>query len=179
MNQFYKKFSIVAFAAGNAGAQMGGWFRKEIKELADLRGLKFRVGGFAGMVLAKLGLVPVQIAGGEIYQALERGTIDAAEWVGPHDDAKLGFEKIAPYYYYPGWWEGGLMLHNFINLAKWETLPPAYKTIIKNASSVANEWMVAAYDAANPDALEAMLNGGVVQFRTAMNSVLQIQGGGS
>ena len=92
---------------------MGGWFRKEIKTVADLKGLKMRIGGFAGRVLAKLGVVPQQLAGGDIYPALEKGTIDAAEWVGPYDDEKLGFHKVAQYYYYPGWWEGGAMLHNF------------------------------------------------------------------
>src|SRR6266568_2173883 len=165
MNDFYKKFNIIAFPAGNTGAQMGGWFRKEIKTVADLKGLKMRIGGFAGTVLAKLGCVPQQIAGGDIYAALEKGTIDAAEWVGPYDDEKLGFQKVAPYYYYPGWWEGGAMLHNFINLAKWDALPPAYKSIVRSASSVANEWMMAKYDAVNPVAFTTMLREGVVQFR--------------
>ena len=96
---------------GNTGTQMGGWFRKEIKTVADLKGLKMRIGGFAGHVLQKLGVVPQQIAGGDIYPALEKGTIDAAEWVGPYDDEKLGFYKVAKYYYYPGWWEGGAQLH--------------------------------------------------------------------
>ena len=98
---------------------MGGWFRKEIKTIEDLKGLKFRIGGFAGQILAKLGVVPQQIAGGDIYPALEKGTIDAAEWVGPYDDQKLGFIKIAPNYYYPGWWEGNAALQLFINLDKW------------------------------------------------------------
>src|SRR4051794_23315439 len=102
MNEFYKKFNIYGIPAGNTGAQMGGWFRKEVKEVADLNGLKFRVGGFAGTVLARLGVVPQQIAGRDIYPALEKGTIDAAEWVGPYDDEKLGFNKIAPFYYFPG-----------------------------------------------------------------------------
>ena len=95
---------------GNTGAQMGGWYRKEIKSLADIKGLKFRIGGFGGKVLERIGGVPQNIPGGEIYQALEKGTIDAAEWVGPYDDQKLGFNKVAPYYYYPGWWEGGPQL---------------------------------------------------------------------
>ena len=99
-----------SFPCGNTGAQMGGWFRKEIKTVDDLKGLKFRIGGFAGQVLAKLGVVPQQIAGGDIYPALEKGTIDAAEWVGPYDDEKLGFNKVAKFYYYPGWWEGGAQL---------------------------------------------------------------------
>jgi TRAP-type mannitol/chloroaromatic compound transport system substrate-binding protein len=173
MNEFYKRFNIVGFPAGNTGAQMGGWYRKEIKELSDLKGLKMRIGGFAGTVLAKLDVVPQQIPGGEIYSALEKGNIDAAEWVAPYDDEKLGFQKIAPYYYYPGWWEGGAMLHNFINIAKWEQLPPAYKSIVKSASSVANEWMLAKYDTGNPIALKAMLKDGVVQFRQFPTPVLE------
>ena len=173
MNEFYSKFGIIAFLAGNTGAQMGGWFRKEVKGVADLRGLKFRIGGFAGKVLAKLGVVTQQIPAGEIYSALERGVIDAAEWVGPYDDAKLGLQKIAPYYYYPGWWEGGLMLHNFINITKWQSLPSAYKVIIKHASSVANEWMLAKYDAANPAALKLMIKEGIVQFRQFPQPVME------
>jgi TRAP-type mannitol/chloroaromatic compound transport system substrate-binding protein len=144
---------------------MGGWFRKEIKDVADLRGLKMRIGGFAGTVISKVGVVPQQIPGSDIYSALERGTIDAAEWVGPYDDARLGFQKVAPYYYYPGWWEGGPMIHNFVNLDKWNSLNPAYRSLVRTASSLANEWMVAKYDAVNPPALKKMLAEGVVQFR--------------
>ena len=117
--------------AGNTGTQMGGWFRKEIKTVDDLKGLKMRIGGWAGKTLAKLGVVPQQIAGGDIYPALEKGTIDAAEWVGPYDDEKLGFYKVAKYYYYPGWWEGGTANHLLINLAKWNELPKAYKAIAR------------------------------------------------
>ena len=115
MREFYAKYNIVNFVGGNTGAQMGGWFRKEIKSLADMKGLKFRIGGFGGKVLERIGGVPQNIPGGEIYQALEKGTIDAAEWVGPYDDLKLGFNKVAPYYDYPGWWEGGPQLDFFIN----------------------------------------------------------------
>src|SRR3954468_5451951 len=164
MNDFYKKFNIIALPCGNTGCQMGGWVRREIKGRADLRGLKMRIGGFAGTVMAKLGVVPQQIAGGEIYSALEKGTIDAAEWVGPYDDEKLGFQKIAPYYYYPGWWEGGAMLHHFINLDKWNALPPSYQSIVRSASAVANAWMLARYDAGNPPALKRLLASGT-QFR--------------
>ncbi len=159
MNDFYKKFNFYGLPAGNTGAQMGGWFRKEIRTVDDLKGLKMRIGGFAGTVIAKVGVVPQQIAGGEIYSALEKGTIDAAEWVGPYDDEKLGFQKVAQYYYYPGWWEGGPMLHNFINLDKWNALPPAYRSIITTASARANEWMLAKYDAVNPAALNKLLAG--------------------
>ena len=159
-NEFLKSYNVVAFAAGNTGCQMGGWFRKELKEPADFNGLKMRIGGFAGRVLTKLGLVPQQVAAGDIYPSLEKGTIDAAEWVGPYDDEKLGFQKVAKYYYYPGWWEGGPTLHNMVNSAKWEQLPPAYKSIIKTASSLANETMQARYDAYNPAALKRLVAGG-------------------
>jgi TRAP-type mannitol/chloroaromatic compound transport system substrate-binding protein len=161
LNEFYKnKANAIAFLAGNTGCQMGGWYRKEIKEVSDLNGLKMRIGGFAGKVLQKLGTVPQQIAGGDIYPALEKGTIDAAEWVGPYDDEKLGFNKVAKYYYYPGWWEGGPALHNFVNLDKWNSLPAAYKSLIKTASSLANETMQARYDTFNPPALKKLIAGG-------------------
>lgn len=142
MNEFYKKYNIIAFLSGNTGCQMGGWFRREVKTPADLRGLKMRIGGFAGTVMQKLGVVPQQIPGGEVYSSLEKGTIDAAEWVGPYDDEKLGFAKIAPYYYFPGWWEGGAMLHHFFNLDKWNALPANYKAILTTASALSNQWML-------------------------------------
>jgi TRAP-type mannitol/chloroaromatic compound transport system substrate-binding protein len=159
-NNFYKPHNVYGIPAGNTGGQMGGWFRKEIKTVADLKGLKMRVGGFAGAVLAKLGVVPQQIAGGDIYPALERGTLDACEWVGPYDDEKLGFVKVAPNYYYPGWWEGGATLHHFFNLAKWEALPAAYKSILTTASEAANGWMQAKYDHGNPPALRRLVAAG-------------------
>ncbi len=160
LNDFYKNYNVIGFAAGNTGCQMGGWFRKELKEPSDLSGLKMRIGGFAGRVLTKLGLVPQQVAAGDIYPSLEKGTIDAAEWVGPYDDEKLGFQKVAKYYYYPGFWEGGPTLHNFVNIAKWEQLPAGYKSIVKTASSLANETMQARYDAYNPPALKRLVAGG-------------------
>jgi TRAP-type mannitol/chloroaromatic compound transport system substrate-binding protein len=161
MRDFYKDYNIIQFVAGNTGAQMGGWYRKEIKTLADLKGLKFRVGGYAGQVLAKLGVVPQQIAGGDIYPALEKGTIDAAEWVGPYDDEKLGFYKIAKYYYYPGWWEGGPELDLLVSIKAWEELPPEYKSALEAACAEANVDMVAKYDAVNPPALKRLLGNGV------------------
>ena len=160
VNDFYKKFNFVALAAGNTGCQMGGWFRKEIKDANDLKGFKFRVAGFAGQILAKLGVVPQQLAGGDIYPALEKGTLDATEWVGPYDDEKLGFQKVAQYYYYPGWWEGGAMLHNFINTEKWNSLPKNYQAIVRAASEQAHNWMQAKYDAANPGALRRLVASG-------------------
>ena len=158
--EVYKDYNTVAIPCGNTGAQMGGWFRKEIKSPEDMKGLKFRIAGIAGMVCAKLGSVPQQIAGGDIYPALEKGTIDAAEWVGPYDDQKLGFNKIAPYYMYPGWWEGGPQTSAYVNLAKWNELPTSYKRIIEAASAFANTWMVSKYDAENPKALRELVAGG-------------------
>jgi TRAP-type mannitol/chloroaromatic compound transport system substrate-binding protein len=160
MNEFYSKQNIIAFPCGNTGAQMGGWFRKEIKSLADLQGVKMRIGGFGGKIISQIGVVPQQIAGGEIYQALEKGTIDAAEWVGPYDDEKLGFYKVAPNYYYPGWWEGGAMVHTMINTAKWAELPPKYQSIVKTACQAANVDMLAKYDARNPVSLKKLVAGG-------------------
>jgi TRAP-type mannitol/chloroaromatic compound transport system substrate-binding protein len=160
MNEFWATHNLIGFPCGNTGAQMGGWYRKEIKSVADLNGLKMRIGGFAGKIIAKLGVVPQQIAGGDIYPALEKGTIDAAEWVGPYDDEKLGFNKVAPYYYYPGWWEGGPILHTMINTAKWEELPKTYQSIVKAASQAANCDMMASYDAKNPAALKKLAAGG-------------------
>ena len=146
LNEFYKTYNLVSFLAGNTTCQMGGWFRKEINTLDDLQGLKFRIGGFPGRVLQKLGVVPQQIAAGDIYPALEKGTIDAAEWVGPYDDEKLGLYKVAPHYYYPGWWEGGSMLLAFVNQDKWNALPKNYQAILEQAGHYANTWMMAKYD---------------------------------
>ena len=160
LNDFYKKYNVTALLSGNTGCQMGGWFRKEIKTVDDLKGLKFRIGGFPGKVLTKLGVVPQQIAGGDIYPALEKGTIDAAEWVGPYDDEKLGFVKVAPHYYYPGWWEGGSMLFTFVNLQKWQELPKSYQAVLEHAGHYANNWMMAKYDALNPAALKRLIAAG-------------------
>ena len=160
MNEFTQKFNIVNLLAGNTGCQMGGWFRKEIKTLDDLKGLKFRIGGWAGRTLQKLGVVPQQIAAGDIYPALEKGTIDGAEWVGPYDDEKLGFNKVAPYYYYPGWWEGGTANHFMINLAKWNELPKNYQAIVTAAAGLVNVEQQARYDARNPAALKRLVGSG-------------------
>ncbi len=140
---------------------MGGWFRKEIKTPEDWKGLKFRIAGFAGRVIERMGGVPQQIAGGDIYPALEKGTIDAAEWVGPYDDEKLGFNKIAKYYYSPGWWEGGPQPRLLLpTTTEWEKLPKEYQNILEAACWEANTWMVAKYDAQNPAALKRLIGGG-------------------
>ena len=146
LNDLLKNFNCTGVAAANTGAQMGGWFRKEIKSIDDLKGLKMRIGGFAGTIMAKVGLVPQQLAAGDIYPALEKGTLDACEWVGPYDDEKLGFYKVAKYYYYPGWWEGCGQAHNITNLAKWNELPKNYQSAILTASGDAWEWVIGRYD---------------------------------
>ena len=171
MREFFKGYNIINFPAGNTGCQMGGWFRKEIKTAADLKGLKFRVGGFAGQVLTKLGVVPQQIAGGDIYPALEKGTIDAAEWVGPYDDEKLGFYKVAKYYYYPGWWEAGPELDLLVNIKAWEALPKDYQAILDAACAAANVSMMAKYDQLNPPALKRLLANGV-KLRPFSNEIM-------
>jgi TRAP-type mannitol/chloroaromatic compound transport system substrate-binding protein len=170
--ELFKDYGCVQFLSGNTGAQMGGWFRKEIKTVEDLKGLKFRIGGLGGMVLAKLGVIGQQIAGGDIYPALERGTIDAAEWVGPYDDEKLGFHKVAKFYYYPGWWEGGPQLSTLVNLKHWETLPRAYKAAFEAGCAEANVHSLARYDAKNPEALRRLVAGGT-QLRAFPRPVLE------
>jgi TRAP-type mannitol/chloroaromatic compound transport system substrate-binding protein len=165
MREFYKNYNIVNFMGGNTGAQMGGWFRKEVKTLADMKGLKFRIGGFGGKVIERVGGVPQNIPGGEIYSALEKGTIDAAEWVGPYDDQKLGFNKVAGFYNYPGWWEGGPQLDFFVNSKAFDGLSPEYKAIIECASAVAHVEMQAKYDAKNPAALKQLVGSGTKLVR--------------
>jgi TRAP-type mannitol/chloroaromatic compound transport system substrate-binding protein len=154
------EYGCIALPVGNTGCQMGGWFRKEIKTVADLNGLKFRVGGIAGMVLAKLGVVPQMIPAADVYPALEKGTIDAAEWVGPYDDEKLGFNKVANYYYYPGWWEGNALVVMLVNESKWKELPKSYQAALATACAEANLRSMGRYDAQNPDALRRLVASG-------------------
>ena len=158
--EFYDKYNIVNFSGGNTGAQMGGWYRKEIKGVEDLKGLKMRIGGFAGRVFSRMGGVAQNIPAGEIYQALEKGTIDAAEWIGPYDDEKLGFQKVAKNYYYPGWWEPGLELAFYINKAAFNGLSAENKAVVEAASSHAHVTTQARYDSRNPGALKRLVAGG-------------------
>jgi len=160
LNELYGTFGMMAIPFGNTTAQMGGWFRKEIKTVDDLSGLKFRVGGMAGMVLSKLGVVPQQLPPGDIYPSLEKGTIDAAEWIGPYDDEKLGFLKVAPYYYYPGWWEGCANGFLYINVAKWNELPKTYQSMITAACAQAAGDLTAKYDAYNARSIKRLVANG-------------------
>jgi TRAP-type mannitol/chloroaromatic compound transport system substrate-binding protein len=161
LNDFYANYNVIHFPGGNTGTQMGGWFRKEVKSLEDVKGLKIRIAGLGGNVFSALGAVPQQIAGGDIYPALEKGTIDAAEWVGPYDDEKLGFFKVAKHYYYPGWWEPGPMINFFVNKKEWDKLPKEYQEAFQAAAYEANVTMMAEYDHKNPPALSRLLQQGV------------------
>jgi TRAP-type mannitol/chloroaromatic compound transport system substrate-binding protein len=161
LGEFFKDYNVHAIPAANTGAQMGGFFNKEINTVEDLKGLKFRIGGWAGSVLAKLGVVPQVIAGGDLYPALEKGTIDAAEWVGPYDDEKLGLYKVTKFYYYPGWWEGNAQLSVYINLNQWNSLPKLYQTVLETACAEARNWTIGKYDADNPAALRRLVAGGI------------------
>jgi TRAP-type mannitol/chloroaromatic compound transport system substrate-binding protein len=158
---FYaSKFKVIQFPAGNTSTQMGGWFRKEINSVADLQGLKMRIPGLGGQVMSALGVQVQTLPGGEIFQALETGAIDAAEWVGPYDDEKLGLNKAAGFYYYPGWWEPGPALEIQVNLDEWNKLPAEYQNALQVAAAEANVTMSAQYDALNGEALERLVGGG-------------------
>jgi TRAP-type mannitol/chloroaromatic compound transport system substrate-binding protein len=170
--ELFKAHNIINFPCGNTGTQMAGWYRKEIKSVADLKGLKMRIPGLAGQILARLGVVPQQIGGGDIYPALERGTIDAAEWVGPYDDEKLGLNKVAKYYYYPGWWEGSAQLSVYVNIKQWQSLPKSYQEALETACAEANIHMVAKYDAKNTEALRKLVAAGA-QLRAFPRPVME------
>ena len=172
MQDFYaKKFGVIQFPAGNTGAQMGGWWNKEIETAADLQGLKIRIPGLGGKVMDKLGATVQVLPGGEIFQALQTGAIDAAEWVGPYDDEKLGLQDAAEFYYAPGWWEPGPTLEIQLNLGQWGELPEEYKAIVEAAAYQANTQMLARYDARNQSALQRLVEGGT-KVRTFSDDIL-------
>jgi len=160
LRAMFAQYNIVNFPGGSTGAQMGGWYRKEIKSLADIQGLKIRIPGFGAEIFSRMGAVPQSLPGGEIYPALERGAIDAAEWTVPYDDEKLGFYKVAKYYYYPGWWEPGTQLSFYVNKTQWESLPTAYQAAFQSAAQDAHLTMLAAYDSKNPPAMQRLMQNG-------------------
>jgi TRAP-type mannitol/chloroaromatic compound transport system substrate-binding protein len=173
LQDFYaERFNTIQFPAGNTGVQMGGWFGKEISTVADLQGLKMRIPGLGGQVMAKLGVTVQTLPGGEIFQALQTGAIDAAEWVGPYDDEKLGLNKAVSSYYYPGWWEPGPSLEVQINLDKWNELPEVYQEAVKTAAFEANMTMLARYDARNGEALKRLVDSGTV-LRPYSDEIMQ------
>ncbi len=172
MHKLYSDFNIISFPAGNSGTQMGGWFKREINTVSDLNGLSMRIPGFGGEVMKKLGVNAQVLPGGEIYLALERGALDAAEWVGPYDDQKLGLNKAAKYYYYPGWWEPGPTFEVQVNLNEWNKLPKEYQEIFKSAAYQANISMLAQYDALNGAALTELIASGT-ELRPYSQEILQ------
>ena len=171
--EIFAKHGLVALPAGNTGAQMGGWFRREIKAQADLQGLKMRIGGLGGQVLAKLGVVPQATPGPDLYAALEAKTIDAAEWIGPYDDEKLGLQKVAPTYHYPGFWEGASTLHLWIQAEAWKGLPKSYRAVLQAAAAQVHADVQAKYDARNPRALRRLVAGGA-QLRPFPQEVMEL-----
>ena len=173
LKEFLAGHKLYALPAGNTGAQMGGWYRKEIKTIDDLKGLKMRIAGLAGEVMSKVGVTPQQIAGSDVYASLEKGTIDATEFVGPYDDLKLGFYKVAKYYYYPAWWEGGPAVHAFFNSDKFNELPANYKRILTDACAAANANMLARYDASNAAALRQLVAQGT-ELRAFSSDILDV-----
>lgn len=159
MDDFYAQYNIKSLSAGNTGTQMGGWYRKEIKTVADLKGLRMRAGGgLLGDALQKLGVQAINMPIGDAHQALEKGRLDAVEFVGPYDDQKLGFGKLAPYYYYPGWWEGGAELAYFINAKVFAALTPELRAMVEAAAALAAKDLTAKYLASNPAALKKLLS---------------------
>ena len=171
--ELYGKFNLVPMAAGNTGVQMGGWFNREIKSIDDFKGLKMRIPGLGGKVLAKAGGTAVLSAGGEIYTNLERGVIDATEWVGPYNDYKMGFYKVAKYYYYPGWHEPGTVLESFVNKSAFESLPKDLQEVVKTAAMAANLWMLCESEAKNNFYLEKMIKEEGVQLKKFPDDVVK------
>ncbi len=173
MQDFYAdKFGVIQFPAGNTGAQMGGWYNKEINTPDDIKGLKMRIPGLGGQVMDRLGATVQVLPGGEIFQALQTGAIDATEWVGPYDDQKMGFHTVTKYYYYPGWWEPGPTLEVQINLEEWNKMPEIYQEVIKTASVEANMGMMARYDAKNVGALAQLREESDIEMRPFSDEVL-------
>ncbi|NJM92290.1 MAG: ABC transporter substrate-binding protein [Rhodospirillaceae bacterium] len=162
VQELFAQYTTHVIKMGDTAGQMGGWFRKEINLVDDLKGLKFRIGGFAGRVVGKLGVIPQQIAAGDVYPALEKGTLDAVEWIAPADDEKFGFVKVAKNYYFPGWWEGGASGHFIVNMAKWKELPKSYQAILTSAVHDAGSWFLSKYDYSNPGALKRLIAQGAI-----------------
>lgn len=170
---YRERFGVIQFPAGNTGVQMGGWYNKEISSVSDLGGLVMRIPGLGGVVMEKLGVTVQQIAGGEIFQALQTGTVDAAEWVGPYDDTQLDFQSVAQFYYYPGWWEPGPSLEVQFPVAEYDALPDEYKAVIQAAAYQANVSMMSKYDAVNPPAMADIQNNSDVQVLPFPDDVMQ------
>jgi TRAP-type mannitol/chloroaromatic compound transport system substrate-binding protein len=160
IQDFMRNYNMVSFAGGNSGTQMGGWFKKPLQSPLDLRGLKMRIAGLGGEIMSALGVAARQLPGGEILGAMKSSAVDAAEWVGPYDDEKLGLHNAANYYYFPGWWESNAMFSFIVNIREWEKLPATYQRAFELAASYANADMMAKYDFQNPTAMERLIDHG-------------------
>jgi len=172
LNSIYADFGLITFPVSSTGAQMGGWFREPVGGLSDLAGLRMRIPGFGGEIMSRLGVTVQVIAPAEIYPALERGAVDAIEWVGPHDDLKLGFHQVAKNYYYPGWWEPGVTMSLMVNQEAYDELPPAYQTVLRTACAEMLSYTLSSYDAANPVALRQLVQEHGVTLREYSNDIL-------
>jgi TRAP-type mannitol/chloroaromatic compound transport system substrate-binding protein len=173
LNEIYADFGIRRFLCGTTGAQFGGWFREPIQSLSDFRGLRMRIPGIGGEIMARLGVSVQVLAGADVYPALERGAIDATEWVGPYDDEKLGFHEIAPNYYIPGWWEPGLTATLQVGVEAWNELPLQYQAMLESANYEATVWSLARYDAENPLVLTRLTEERGVVLRTFSDDILE------
>ncbi len=172
MREIYADFGIRPFVCGGTGGQMGGWFRNPVNTVADLQGLRMRIPGIGGEIMSRLGATVQVLAGGEIYAALERGTIDATEWVGPYDDEELGFHEIAKNYYYPGWWEPGLTGSLQVGQEAWDSLPTPYQEVFQSAADETTVWMISSYDARNPAAIARLQQDNGVTLRPFSEEIL-------
>ena len=170
--ELYKPFNMKPLPGGNTGTQMFGWFNKEINSLDDIKGLKMRFPGFGGEVFKRAGGVPVNIPGGELYTAMQTGTIDAVEWVGPYNDLAFGFQQVAKYYYYPGWHEPGSMLEFTINIEAWDSLPSHLQSIVSTAAKAVNQDLLNEYNASNNRALQDLIKNHNVQLRELPKDVI-------
>ncbi len=173
VNSIYADFGLITFPVASTGAQMGGWFREPVGGLSDLPGLRMRIPGFGGEIMSRLGVTVQVIAGAEIYPALERGAVDAIEWVGPYDDEKLGFHQIAKNYYYPGWWEPGVTVSLLVNRKAYDELPAAYQTVLRTACGETLSHTLSSYDAANPAALRRLVRDHGVTLREYSVEILE------
>jgi TRAP-type mannitol/chloroaromatic compound transport system substrate-binding protein len=171
MRGLFADFGIINFLGGNTGTQMGGWFKREVRSLSELRGLKMRIPGLGGDVMNRLNVTVQVLGGAEIFPALERGAIDATEWVGPYDDEKLGFQRVAKFYYSPGWWEPSAASSFMVNREAWDKLPSSYQAAFKSAVATAAHKTQTIYDAKNPEALARLVEGGT-QLRVFSEDIM-------
>jgi TRAP-type mannitol/chloroaromatic compound transport system substrate-binding protein len=173
INAVYADFGILSIPATTTGGQMGGWFRQPVGSLAELAGQRMRIPGIGGEIMARLGVTVQTLAAPEIYPALERGAIDAVEWVGPYDDERMGLHQVAKNYYYPGWWEPGVTVGLLINRAEYDRLPASYQQVLHTVCGESFCDSLAAYDAANPPAMERLVRDHGVTVRAYSDDIME------